>query len=109
MAKYKQKCSRCKEQYVIVSSWKDRYPVCYDCQKNELQGEVTDPEMIKMFDIPHSYYVESPFLRNIKISYLRFGKLSEKQVDRFVKTVGEYKEAAEAASESDANSDAKTE
>jgi hypothetical protein len=84
--KYKQKCSRCRKNYVVVT-WKTRFPVCYDCEKNQLIGEIKDPAMKKMFDIPEKFYVDNAFLRDIKINYLRFGRLSDKQVDAFKKAV----------------------
>lgn len=85
-AKYKQKCSRCKNKYV-AASWRSRYVVCYDCQKKELNGEIKDPKMKKMFDIPESMFENNSFLRDIKINYLRYGKLSEKQIEVFKKVV----------------------
>lgn len=99
MAKYKQKCAKCKTNYVLVASWRDRSPTCYECQKNELQKEIDDPELKKLFDIPEEYYIHSPFLRNIKISYIRYKKLSDRQIEAFnkaladtIKELGESKE-----------------
>ncbi|MBD3259729.1 hypothetical protein GF371_03805 [Candidatus Woesearchaeota archaeon] len=91
MVKYKQKCDRCKENYVLVTR-KQRFVLCYDCQKEELKGEIKDPKMKKLFDIPEDFYKKSLFLRNIKISYLKFGSLSEKQIEAFKKTVKKIKE-----------------
>ena len=88
--KYKQKCSRCRKNYVIAT-WRSGNIVCYECQKNELAGEINDPEMKKLLDIPEKYYKDNSFLRNIKISYLRYGKLSEKQIEAFKKTVSKMK------------------
>ena len=76
---------------VIITS-KTKYPLCYDCQKNDIQGEIKDPEMKKMFDIPEEFYKESLFLRSIKINYLRFGKLSDKQIEWFKKVTEKIKE-----------------
>ncbi|MFC1691580.1 hypothetical protein ACFL0W_05365 [Nanoarchaeota archaeon] len=87
---YKQKCYRCKKNYVTVTR-RNNYVMCYDCQKKELEGEVTDPEMKKLFDIPKEYYIENAFLRSIKINYLKYGSLSEKQIAAFKKTVEERK------------------
>ena len=42
--KYKKKCSRCWKNYV-VTTWKTRYAVCYDCEKKDLMGEIKDPAM----------------------------------------------------------------
>lgn len=88
--KYKQKCSRCKKNYVIVT-WKNNYPLCYDCQKSEMQGEITDPKMKKLLDIPEEFYRENSFLRSIKINALRYGSLSEKQIEYFKKSVDKMK------------------
>lgn len=88
--KYKQKCSRCRKNYVVVT-WKTRFPVCYDCEKKDLQGTITDPVMKKLFDIPEDFYKNNAFLRDIKINYLRFGRLSDKQVDAFKKAVEKMK------------------
>jgi hypothetical protein len=83
---YKQQCSKCKKNYV-VANYRERYVVCYDCQKYDMQGEITDAEMKKLFGIPEEFYKKNLFLRNIKINYLRYGKLSEKQIEAFRNTV----------------------
>lgn len=89
MVLYKQKCSRCKNMVIVSSS--TRYPLCYDCQKGELQGEITDPEMKAMFDLPEEFYKQSSFLRSIKANYLKFGSLSEKQIAAFRKIAEQIK------------------
>ena len=86
MAQYKQRCIRCRKNMVLTTP-KNRFPVCYDCEKSELEGEITDPEMKKMFDIPEELYKNNSFLRSIKKNYLKFGKLSEKQIEVFKKVV----------------------
>ena len=48
--------------------------------------------MKKMFNIPEEFYKENAFLRDIKINYLRFGKLSEKQIEFFKKAVKKMEE-----------------
>lgn len=98
--KFKQKCKRCRKKFVITTS-RNRYPLCYDCQKKELEGEITDPEMKKLFDIPEEYYKENDFLRAIKVNYLKFEKLSERQIEAFKKTVEKIKEEKLKASRSD--------
>lgn len=90
----KQKCSRCKKNYVISSS-NARYLLCYDCQKREMEGEIKDDDMKKLFDIPEDLYKENYFLRNIKIAYLRFGKLSDRQIEAFKESVARMKEKKE--------------
>jgi len=65
--------------------------VCYDCQKDRLQGEIKDPKIKKLLNIPEEFYRENLFLRNIKESYMAWGKLSEKQIEAFKKTVEKMK------------------
>lgn len=89
--RFQQKCNKCKKNYVTVTN-RQRYAVCYDCQKKEMEGEIKDPKMKKLFDIPEEFYKKNMFLRSIKINYLRFGKLSEKQIEAFKKTVKKMKE-----------------
>ena len=88
---YRQKCFKCRKNWVTVSRGQ-RFVVCYDCQKEELKKEIKDPEMKKMFDIPEEFYRNNSFLRSIKSNYIRFGKLSEKQIEAFKKTVEKLKE-----------------
>ena len=90
---YKQKCGRCRNNFTIVR--RNEFPICHECQKGEMEGEIKDPKMKKMFDIPEEFYKESSFLRNIKINYLRFGNLTEKQIAAFKKVVGKIKEKKE--------------
>jgi len=72
---------------MVLVTAKSRYPICFDCQKGDLQGEVKDPVFKKLFDIPDNYYVESMFLRSIKINYLKYGKLTDRQIEFFIKAV----------------------
>ena len=60
-----------------------------------MEGEITDPKMKKMFDIPEQYYKDNIFLRDIKIKYLLYGNLSENQIEAFEKVVSKMKEKAE--------------
>ncbi|MFH0752266.1 MAG: hypothetical protein V1914_01580 [archaeon] len=89
--KFKKLCSNCRKNYV-VATWKDRYVTCYECEKKELEGEIKDPEMKKLFNIPEKLYMENSFLRSIKKNYLRYGKLTEKQLAAFKKTIKEKKD-----------------
>ena len=91
MVQYKQRCFRCKKNYVLISG-RNKFPLCYDCQKKELNKKIKDKKMEKFFDIPEEFYKENIFLRNVKIYYLRTGELSKKQVDAFKKTVKKMKE-----------------
>lgn len=90
MATYKQLCNKCKKNFIIVNG-REKYALCYDCQKKYLEGEIKSEKMKALFDIPEEYYKDNLFLRNIKIYYLRFGKLSEKQINAFKKTIESYK------------------
>ena len=90
MVRYKQKCFRCKKNFVLVTS-RQKYVQCYYCQKKELSQEIKNPKMKKLFDIPEEFYKENIFLRDIKLNYLRYSNLSEKQIDAFKKTVERMK------------------
>jgi hypothetical protein len=89
---FKQKCFRCRKNYVEVTR-RNRFVLCYDCQKNELQGEITDPKMKEMFDIPEELYKENSFLRDIKVKYLKYGELTEKQIEVFKRVAKELQGA----------------
>ena len=91
--KFKQKCFICKKNYVTVTK-RTKWVVCYDCQKKELQGEIKDPAMKKMFDIPEEFYKENAFLRDIKIKYLKWGELTDNQVNAFKKVVKDMKKSS---------------
>jgi len=91
MVQYKQRCARCKKNMVLITG-RNQFPICYDCQKAELSGEIKDPKMKRMFKIPEDFYKQSGFLRSIKSNYLRYGNLSEKQIEFFKKAVKEMKE-----------------
>ena len=87
---YKQRCAKCKKNMVKIIS-RRQFPICYDCQKDELKGKIKDPKIKKLFDVPEEFYKESPFLRSVKSYYLKFDKISEKQIEFFKKTVKELK------------------
>ena len=87
---YKSKCISCKKNYVLMT-YKQRYSVCYECQKKELEGKIKDPKMKKLFNISEEFYKQNSFLRSIKINYLKYGELSEKQIDTFKEFVKKLK------------------
>jgi hypothetical protein len=58
-----------------------------------MKGEIKDPKMKKMFDIPEEFYKENSFLRDIKIKYLQWGELTEKQIEAFKKVAKDMKDA----------------
>ncbi len=89
--KYKKKCGKCNKNYVLITS-RQNFPICYDCQKSQMKGEIKDKEIKKLFDIPEEFYKESMFLRDIKIKYLQYGTLSEKQIEVFKNVVEKMKE-----------------
>ncbi len=91
MPKYKQLCYRCKKNYVLISH-RQRYALCYDCQKHDMKGEIKDPKMKKMFDIPEEFYKDNAFLRDIKAKYVKWKNLTEKQVEAFKKVVKKLKD-----------------
>ena len=90
MIKYKQRCYKCKKNFVPVIS-NQKYVACYNCQKNELNQEIKNSKMKKLFDIPEEFYRENVFLRDIKINYLRYHNLSERQIEAFKNTVERMK------------------
>lgn len=92
MVSFKQKCSRCKKNYVLATN-KSRYLVCAECHKQEMKGEITDPKLKELLNIPEKFYEESMFLRNIKINCLKFGSLTDKQIEAFKKVVDDLKKA----------------
>lgn len=90
LIKYKQRCNHCKTNFVTTTS-NQNYVLCYNCQKDELKGRIKDKKMKKLFNIPEDFYKENLFLRNIKINYLKFGELTEKQITAFKKTLENIK------------------
>ena len=93
---FKIKCIKCKKNYQLVDR-PTQYVTCYECQKSELEGEITDPKIKELFDIPEEFYKDNVFLRDIKMKYLRFGNLSENQVAAFEKVVERMKKARASA------------
>ena len=89
--RYKMRCIGCKKNYVIAN-WTTKYVLCYDCQKSEMKGKIKDPKFKKLFDIPEEFYKENSFLRNIKVNYIRYGSLSDRQIEAFKKVVKGLKE-----------------
>jgi len=93
---YKQKCCKCKKNYVLAS-YRNRYVTCDECDSKEMTTPITDPEMIKFFDIPEDFYKKNSFLKDIKRNYLKYGKLSERQMEAFKETVEKMTEKAKEA------------
>lgn len=87
---YKMLCYRCKKTYV-PASWSDKFVTCYDCSKNELSAPIQDPQIKKMFDIPEEFYRENFFLRKIKLNYIRYQNLTDRQIEAFKETVKKLK------------------
>ena len=80
----------CRKNHALVT-WKNRVPVCTECKMREINKPITDKKFKELFDIDNELYEKSGFLRNIKSSYLRFGSLSEKQIEMFKKVAEEVK------------------
>ena len=87
----KKKCNRCRKNYVKCSK-RQGYVLCFDCQKSQLDVDIEDPKMKKLFDIPEEMYRENAFLCELKSKYIRFGSLSEKQIEVFERIVKELSE-----------------
>ena len=90
-ARYQQKCAICKKNMVQMFSTR-QFPICSACQMKGLEEPITDPTFKKLFDIPTELYQQSYFLRSIKENYIRFGSLTEKQIEAFKKAVKDMKE-----------------
>jgi hypothetical protein len=88
--RFQQRCAKCKKNMVQMYSAK-QFPICAPCQLAEINQPINEPAMKKFFDIPYALYEQSSFLRSIKSNYLKFGNLSPKQKEMFVKVVAELK------------------
>ena len=89
MAKYKQRCVICKNNWALTSG--RQQPVCENCERELLRKPIGKPEMKKMFDIDPKFYQENYFLRSIRLNYARYGSLTQKQIDVFKKVVDDLK------------------
>lgn len=85
--KFKKKCALCRDKMAIITSF-SQFPVCDCCQMKRIKGNIADKEY-EFLNINDKLYKESYFLRNIKENYLRYGNLSEKQIEAFKKVVKE--------------------
>ncbi len=92
--KFKQRCALCKDNMVVMYSGR-QFPICVSCHMKRIDQPIEGEKYKKLLDIPKESYKKSLFLRNIKESYLRFGSLTEKQVEAFRKTIKELKEGKE--------------
>ncbi|PIY59814.1 hypothetical protein COY95_05070, partial [Candidatus Woesearchaeota archaeon CG_4_10_14_0_8_um_filter_47_5] len=92
MITFKKKCGKCRKNYV-VATFRQRFVLCYDCQKQDLEGTISDPVFKELFAIPEDYYKKNAFLRNIKVNYLRYGTLTERQIEAFKKVVKDMETA----------------
>ncbi len=100
MVEYKERCMVCKKAMVIIKSRRQK-AVCLACQFRGIEDKpITDPTFKALFDIDAKLYEDSYFLRDIKAKYMRFGALSEKQIEVFQKVAEEegakLKKAADA-------------
>jgi hypothetical protein len=90
MVEYKELCMLCKKTRVLIKSRRQK-AICTACQFRGIDDSkpITDPAMKKLFDIDPQLYEASYFLRDIKAKYLRFGSLTEKQIEVFAKVAAE--------------------
>jgi len=91
MVSYKQRCSLCRKGWALVTSGRQRFAICSDCEMKVVQLKVEDEEYVKLFDLPLDWYRENSFLRSVRYQYGRFGGVTDKQVEAFKKTVKEMK------------------
>ncbi len=92
MVAYKQRCSVCKNAWALVTSRRQRFAVCMDCEMKAVAQEVNDKKFAKLFDIPLEWYKENSFLRSIRYQYGRYRSLTQNQVEAFKKTIKEMKD-----------------
>src|SRR3989344_3921690 len=90
MVVYKQRCIRCKKNFALILS-RRQFPLCTECDMKEIDDPIEDEEMCAFFDIKREFYEQTPFLRSIKKNYLRYGALTPKQREIFLKVVEELK------------------
>ena len=100
--KYKQLCAICRKNHVLISSG-NQFPICTSCSMKQINQPIQDETFKKLFDIDQKLYEESSFLRSIKSNYLRFGSLSEKQIEVFKKVVTELKRGSNKKEGNEAN------
>ena len=88
--KYKQLCAICKKNHVLIQE-RNQFPICVLCSMKQINQPIENETFKKLFDIDQTLYEQSSFLRSIKSNYLRFGSLSEKQVETFKRVAEEMK------------------
>ena len=110
--RYKQLCAICRKSHVLMSSG-NQFPICTACSMRQIDKPIEDVELKKLFDIDQKLYESSSFLRSIKSNYIRFGSLSEKQIEVFKKVAAELKSGGQksegAATENLASTEPETE
>ena len=92
--KYKQLCAICRKSHVLIIAG-GQFPICTSCSMKQINQPIADEKFKAMFDIDNKLYEESSFLRSIKSNYLRFGSLSEKQIDTFKRVSAELANPAQ--------------
>ena len=80
MVKFKQRCYVCKNNWALVSSGRQKFVVCKDCEMKVVDKKVEKKTYAKLFDIPREWYEENGFLRSIRYSYVKFCSLTEMQL-----------------------------
>lgn len=92
MAAYKQRCIVCKNAWALVTSYKQKFAICKDCEMKVVQQTIEDKTFAKLFKIPLAWYKENSFLRSIRYQYGKWGSLTERQIEAFKKAVKDLKE-----------------
>ena len=91
MISYKQRCALCKKGWALITSGRQRFAVCLDCEMKFVEKKLEDKEFVKLFDIPLDWYRENSFLRSVRYQYGRFGTITDRQIEAFKKTIKDMK------------------
>ena len=91
--KYKQVCAICRKNHVLIVQ-RNQFPICTSCSMKQINQPIENATFRKMFDIDQKLYEGSSFLRSRKSNYLRFGSLSDKQIETFKRVAEEMKNPA---------------
>ncbi|MBI2144633.1 hypothetical protein HYU17_05840 [Candidatus Woesearchaeota archaeon] len=86
--RYKQLCAICRKSHVLIIT-RGQFPICTPCSMKQINQPIADEKFRKLFDIGQNLYEQSSFLRSIKSNYLRFGSLSDRQIEMFKKVAAE--------------------
>jgi len=91
MVRYKQRCAICKNDWALVTSVRQKFPVCKTCEMKQVVRPIEDKAFKKFFDLPLKMYEENSFLRSVRYQFGRWGSITENQEKAFKKAVKEIK------------------